>query len=864
VDRLRPELKQVLQSASVMGRLFRRRLLEQTVVREESRRTSREFEQALWELEEQELIYQERAVPEEEYSFKHVLTQETIYESILRRHRAVLHQQVAETMEALHHEGLDEYTEQLAYHYERSHAEEKAVEYLLKAGEKSLRAYLNEEAIGYFQRALARLDGAPSRDRSLRQSSRARLEALKGLGQTYAGMGRKLEAEECFRPAIALGQEMGLAPRELVRLYFWLGEALCYKEGADGSRWDERIRVALEGLALLGADTESVEVALMNSLIEDKSEYREHGDRNAQFIQRLPYSEELRVPYIHIADRYIREGRLEEAEAWLQDVARKAEQHHDLRALGEVYTRTGRLLSARGDFRGAIHQHDRAVDLFTKIGDRSRRYECVWWLVSALFDIRGTEEAAVSARELVEAAGGMELLTKIEDHQRRSSCVELLVAALSDIGGTENAEASVRELLEAAEGAVDEGELASRLHRLGQGCLGRGDFNAARAFCRRAIEIAEGAGNRVDVVAWSSIVMGVVALCEGSWDTAIQAFGDALQLFRETDDAWGEFWATLDLGRTSLVQGERAEAVRQFQEAMRLWRPEFAGQVRDHPSRRLGALAGLQEAYEDLEEFRAFCHQFQQEDPGFGGASFVQWSLEPTQPQYFPQTLSRDDFRTSLSSDWVRAPSPRPRAAPAARWRGWCWYEPVRSNSFQIGTCSVQIHNGLEIQAANRRDLNLGNPWHRKSSAPQLRRSVSGDFALQTVCVPVSGEQPAIGGIFLWRNEWNFLRLDRGTGGEHEVSFTGCLQQEEVVIGRGRLASERVFLRLERLGGRVNALCSGDGESWFTVGHAEFSVEDPVEVGLHASGRIDRTLYPGAYPEGTAIRFEAFQGWCCG
>ena len=70
----------------------------------------------------------------------------------------MFHQQVGEAIEALYQDGLEEYYEQLAYHYERSAADEKAVEYLLKAGEKARRAYLNEEAIGYFQRALERLD----------------------------------------------------------------------------------------------------------------------------------------------------------------------------------------------------------------------------------------------------------------------------------------------------------------------------------------------------------------------------------------------------------------------------------------------------------------------------------------------------------------------------------------------------------------------------------------------------------------------------------------------------------------------------------------------------------------------------------
>jgi hypothetical protein len=66
---------------------------------------------------------------------------------------------------------------------------------------------------------------------------------------------------------------------------------------------------------------------------------------------------------------------------------------------------------------------------------------------------------------------------------------------------------------------------------------------------------------------------------------------------------------------------------------------------------------------------------------------------------------------------------------------------------------------------------------------------------------------------------------------------------------------------LERVGARVNALCSSDEKEWFTVGHIEFPVEDPIQVGLHAIGNIDRTVYPGAYPDGTAIRFESFTVW---
>jgi regulation of enolase protein 1 (concanavalin A-like superfamily) len=166
------------------------------------------------------------------------------------------------------------------------------------------------------------------------------------------------------------------------------------------------------------------------------------------------------------------------------------------------------------------------------------------------------------------------------------------------------------------------------------------------------------------------------------------------------------------------------------------------------------------------------------------------------------------------------------------------------------------VHDGLEIRAANGRDL-----WRINLSAPRLLRPLSGHFAAQTLCVAASEQQPAIGGLLIWRDKQNYLHLDRGTRGRYEISFQGCLANEDRVIGRGRLPSERIILRLERLDGRVNALCSADGREWFTAGQVEFPVDDPVEVGLHAIGNIDRTAYPGAYPAGTAIHFEAFKLW---
>ena len=91
------------------------------------------------------------------------MTQETVYRSLLRRQRQAFHQQVAEAIEVLYADGLDELYEQLAYHFDRAGATAKAIEYLVKAGQKAAAQFANAEAITHFDRALELAGDGPAR-----------------------------------------------------------------------------------------------------------------------------------------------------------------------------------------------------------------------------------------------------------------------------------------------------------------------------------------------------------------------------------------------------------------------------------------------------------------------------------------------------------------------------------------------------------------------------------------------------------------------------------------------------------------------------------------------------------------------------
>ena len=147
LDRLERETKLVLQEASVIGRSFWISLLQQLTALKASLNNS------IDRLESLDLIRYHSSKPDLEYIFKHALTQEVVYNGLLKKQRRTLHQQVAESMEVLFAERLPEFYEALAYHFSRGESIHKAADYLIKSGEKSLKLYALKESQQFFLQA---------------------------------------------------------------------------------------------------------------------------------------------------------------------------------------------------------------------------------------------------------------------------------------------------------------------------------------------------------------------------------------------------------------------------------------------------------------------------------------------------------------------------------------------------------------------------------------------------------------------------------------------------------------------------------------------------------------------------------------
>jgi adenylate cyclase len=156
MDQLDEEEKATLKVASVIGRLFPAAMVwgvypelggEEQVTR------------ALDVLSQADLTPLNTPAPELVYLFKHILTQQVAYESLLYASRARLHGQIGEYIEARYEDRLEQFVPVLAHHYDRSENLPKRREYLVKAGEVAQGAYDNMSAADYYRRALPLFEG---------------------------------------------------------------------------------------------------------------------------------------------------------------------------------------------------------------------------------------------------------------------------------------------------------------------------------------------------------------------------------------------------------------------------------------------------------------------------------------------------------------------------------------------------------------------------------------------------------------------------------------------------------------------------------------------------------------------------------
>ena len=203
IDRLAPDHKDLLQTLAVIGREFKLGL-----VRKVAAKSGPELEPMLSELQLSEFIYEQPGIGDIGYTFKHALTHDVAYNSVLNERRRVLHGQVGAALESIYAESLEGHVAELAHHYTRSGNPGKAVKYCLRAVRQCAARGSDAEAVAQFENGLELLQKLPDDDRraemelDLRNAATGALFMIKGSASHEMEQSSARAMELCRRPGI--------------------------------------------------------------------------------------------------------------------------------------------------------------------------------------------------------------------------------------------------------------------------------------------------------------------------------------------------------------------------------------------------------------------------------------------------------------------------------------------------------------------------------------------------------------------------------------------------------------------------------------------------------------------------------------
>jgi tetratricopeptide (TPR) repeat protein len=216
IDRLPPEEKRLLQTATVLGTD-----VPLVLLRAIADLPDEALHRGLTHLQAAEFLYETRLFPEPEYTFKHALTHEVAYSGLLQERRRALHTQIVEALEALAGDRLADQVERLADHAVRGEVWDKALRYCRQAGTKAMERSAAREAVGCYEQALAALGHLPEQRAFHEQAVDLRFDlcgARSVLGQ-HERILHDLRAAEALAEALDDPRRLGRVSLYMARSY---------------------------------------------------------------------------------------------------------------------------------------------------------------------------------------------------------------------------------------------------------------------------------------------------------------------------------------------------------------------------------------------------------------------------------------------------------------------------------------------------------------------------------------------------------------------------------------------------------------------------------------------------------------------
>jgi class 3 adenylate cyclase/tetratricopeptide (TPR) repeat protein len=404
LDRLPEESKRVIQKAAVIGRVFFYRILQQMGGGED------QLDPLLSALQEADLVRERSRVPEVEYIFKHALTQEVAYQTLLTPARKLLHQKVGEAMEATFAERIEEFSGLLAYHYFCADSWEKALQHSIESADGAFLVCAYAEARSHYRRALECLERFEKDPPHLQQY----------IDITIKLVGASLQAESPEKNLARLLEAESVAqtlddPVRLGRIQLWIGRAHYY-----GGKLREAIGYFQKVLAVAPMLGDPELLALPGAVIGRVLFMQGQFKKSQQLLdQAIPLLEaannrhEMLFAYMYRGSARACLGDYSDGLSDLNGALEIARLSQDQNAEAMAHTGLALIHLVAGKYADGMESAQTALAVAEKSGDAMFRYSTnsfVAWGLAALGNFAESLKHWSDAREAAKPLGGRLLL----------------------------------------------------------------------------------------------------------------------------------------------------------------------------------------------------------------------------------------------------------------------------------------------------------------------------------------------------------------------------------------------------------------------------------------------------------------------
>jgi predicted ATPase/class 3 adenylate cyclase len=523
IDRLDENAKLTVKVAAVIGRTFQQRTLHAIYpVEIASERLHRNLER----LNTLDLTPLDKPAPDWAYIFKHIITQEVAYESLLYAHRRSLHHSIAQYLEQTHQANLEEYYELLAHHYVASGDRDKSWTYLVLAGDKARDRYANEAAIDHYTRALAIWPDHA-------QAHRVH-ESLGDVHQLISQYDRALEQYRSALNSPAMTEEQTEPDEHAAQIRRKIAKTWSLQ-----GQYDEAMHYLALTQEALGEEAQTLEMAYIYNDMGWIATQRGEYDQGLAYCTRgldiaahlskdpaapLPVQDEL---WHTLGSLYIRMGDHQQAKVHFQKCIQARERRGELYEVGRSYINLAVVYWGQGEFDQAATYLQKSLRIFQKVGSAYGTAMC-YNNLGVLYYTLGDYPRAIDNYE-----HSLAIRTEIGD-------IQGIADTYNNLGEVHHALEDFRQALHYLQKAAemftelgDKGTLVDAYKLLAQVELELDDMDAARAYGQRSLALAEETGNPENVGVVQR-VLGHIARATGDGATSRRHLERSVEVLRDT------------------------------------------------------------------------------------------------------------------------------------------------------------------------------------------------------------------------------------------------------------------------------------------------------------------------------------------